>query len=264
MFYKLKDSIYLSVIVFLIYLVYFLIEFPNSFISLYLINWHLINISSISSTLFLCTAFFLMYRINNNLEKDNFYKKWLIIIFTFSLILFSVFIVKIIGLSEKYLFYFDFFVLDENTNILTGLGIGISALLAMFTMLYQNENINIDNFRKSKDIQEQQKKILLSILNKIEVLVDSEIEILEDKRGKSQSNLDSIDEMSNSVKIILKDFEQITNYYNFIDDFRSLNKSEQQIKMFESELNDTKTISTLIDILKEFKIELSKCINIRD
>lgn len=240
---------------FIISILFFIINIPESFIYLYFLTWKIIGIHFFTSFFYLIFLTYLIIIFRKKLDKNNFYKNLLFLILILSIALFSIFLLKIIGLSDKYLFFVDFIIIDADNNILTGIGIGISALLAVFSMLYQIENTNLEKIKDKNDTDKLKIETLKNIITKIINIINFEINLLNKKKPKI--NLTVKKGSMNTYLIIIKDFNELIKYYEYISDFNNLNSSEQSIKVFESELNGNETnISMLIDSLRNTKEKL--------
>jgi len=264
------DFILILIIIFLC----FIVNLPYNAFSLYILSWNLTGIHFVTSTINIFILIYLIYINNKKFCEGNFYKYPLIILLIGALSLFTIFLFKIFSISEKYLFYFTFINIDSSNNILTGIGIGISALLAVFSMLYQIESNKIEKELERIANFNLQKKALINIIMKIINLIDFEIKSLNRKKDRiiSKGKGDKIilpDKKASFYiySIIQKDFDRISNYYEMIDSFKHLNNAEKSIVSFKGELEENESqINFLIDSLNAIKknllLILSK--NIRD
>lgn len=259
----LKEKISLYIIgiqFFIIGLLIFVINIPKSFLYLYFLTWEITGIHFLTSLTYLIFIIYSIIIFNKKLDKNNFYKNLLVPILILSITFLFIFLLKIIGLTDKYLLFRDLIIIDSDNNILTGIGIGISALLAVISMLYQIENTNLEKKSDKNDIERLKKETLKNIINKIISIIDFEINILNKKKHKV--NLVIKKGSINTYLLIIKDFNELIKYYEYIKNFNNLNQSELSLKVFESELNEEVTnVVMLIDSLTTVKTNLQNLLS---
>lgn len=243
-------------LVLIISILLYIIFLPKSFIGLYLFVWVITGNHFLTSLIFIFTLILLTIKLSNKLEKNNFYKEILIGILLLSIVFFSIFLCKIIGLTEEYLLFINFIVIDSDNNIITGIGIGISALLAVFSMLYQLESNKIDKMKEIQTNNLTKITTFENIIKKILVLVQTKKNLLISDRdcGDICTNFD---DYLTTTKLIRNDLKIIVNYYEYLKTFENLNNLELSLSAFENEIKNTNTkISLLIESFEKLEDEL--------